>query len=366
MNSRPRIGIDARLLHQTGVGVYIRNLLEQLEPYATEFDFVCFVRSEDRYEVQDMYSFVTTRIANERWHSVNEQVGFCATVLRENVDLMHFTYFSYPILYRRPFVCTIHDLTPLLHKTGRASTLSKPLYELKYQALRLVLQNALHNACAIITPSKAVKATILENYAVSQERIHPIYEGVNKRLLKAHAQDLPPTIRKPYMLYVGNYYPHKNVERLIAAMKQVEETCMLVLVGPEDIFAKRLTAQLEASQPALRERIMFLHDVPDGLLAQLYREASALVHPALDEGFGLTLVEAQAFGIPILASDIAVFRELFPDGFTPFDPKSPKAIAYAISQHLRHPQKAAKKPTTSYSFETMAKETVALYQTCLR
>lgn len=365
MSTRPRIGIDARLFSQTGVGVYIRNLLAQLEPYADRYDFVCFVQSEDRYEVQDRYSYLTTRIANQRWHSVNEQVGFLVSVLRERLDLMHFTYFSYPILYRRPFVCTIHDLTPLLHKTGRATSLPKLLYELKHKALRLVLQSALTHACAIITPSKAVKSTILDAFSVPKERIHPIYEGVNERLLKAEPQELPDAIHTPFLLYVGNYYPHKNVRRLVEAMEQVDDSCMLVLVGPEDIFAKRLKVELAVAHPLLEKRVLFLHDVPDGQLAQLYRKASALVHPAIDEGFGLTLAEAQAFGTPILASDIPVFHELFKGAFTPFDPIQTASIARVIAQHLHHPH-ASRRGGSMYSFEAMAKETVDLYRSCLK
>lgn len=365
MRTRPRIGIDARLFSQTGVGVYIRNLLAQLEPYADQYDFVCFVRSEDRYEMQDRYSYLTTRVANERWHSLNEQVGLLLQVLRERVDLMHFTYFSYPILYRRPFICTIHDLTPLLHKTGRATSLPKPLYELKHKALRLVLQSALTNARAIITPSKAVKSTILDTFSVPKERIHPIYEGVNERLLNAEPQELPDTIHTPFLLYVGNYYPHKNVRRLVEAMEQVDDSCMLVLVGPEDIFAKRLKVELAVAHPSLEKRVLFLHDVPDGQLAQLYRKASALVHPAIDEGFGLTLAEAQAFGTPILASDIRVFHELFKDAFVPFDPMQSASIAQVINDHLKKPHRPHK-TTSAYSFKTMAKETVELYRSCLR
>ncbi len=365
MSTRPRIGIDARLFSQTGVGVYIRNLFAQLEPYADQYDFVCFVRSEDRYEMQDRYSYLSTRVANERWHSISEQTTFLLRVLRENLDLMHFTYFSYPILYHRPFICTIHDLTPLLHKTGRATSLPKPLYELKHKALRLVLQSALNNAQAIITPSKAVKSTILNTFSVPENRIHPIYEGVNERLLAAEPQPLPAEIHKPYVLYVGNYYPHKNVRRLIEAMEQVDDGCRLVLVGPEDIFAKRLKEEFAVSHETLSERVLFLHEVPDGMLAELYREASALVHPAIDEGFGLTLVEAQAFGTPILASDIPVFHELFTDAFTPFDPLQPSSIARAITDHLKRPHTPHKK-TSSYSFKTMVKETVALYRSCLK
>src|SRR5688500_2177969 len=129
-----KIGIDARLWSQTGVGRYIRNLVTNLQEIDTKNEYVLFVQKQDlesiRYKVSsNKYTLVPTDI---NWHSVKEQVAFPYLLYKQDLDLMHFPYFSLPILYNRPFVITLHDLIIHHFSTGKASTLPVPLYKLKH------------------------------------------------------------------------------------------------------------------------------------------------------------------------------------------------------------------------------------------
>src|SRR3989344_401010 len=104
-----RIGIDARLLTQTGVGVYTRNLLEELGTLADpSLSFYIYIRAEDAAELPSLPANFIIRTVNAQWHSFTEQTLFLAQLSRDNLSLMHFCYFSFPILYNRPFVITIH------------------------------------------------------------------------------------------------------------------------------------------------------------------------------------------------------------------------------------------------------------------
>src|SRR5260221_5744530 len=94
-----KIGIDARLWNETGVGRYIRNLVAELEKIDTKNKYVLFVLSKDKETVQS--SIVNSKwsiaIADVRWHSVTEQIKLSRILKKENLDLMHFPYFSVPL-----------------------------------------------------------------------------------------------------------------------------------------------------------------------------------------------------------------------------------------------------------------------------
>src|SRR5687768_2081128 len=118
-----KIGIDARLWNETGVGRYIRNLVWQLGKIDKENEYVLFVNSGARVQGQEFsherFKIVETNI---RWHTVSEQMQFPRLLENENLDLVHFPYFSVPIYYKGPFVITIHDLIINHFPTGKAST----------------------------------------------------------------------------------------------------------------------------------------------------------------------------------------------------------------------------------------------------
>lgn len=363
-STKPRIGIDARLMTQTGVGVYIRNLLYYSDLNLTSrASVVCFVRDEDLALFQKLYPHLDYKIANERWHTMSEQTTFLRRIQNANLDLMHFTYFSFPIAYLRPYISTIHDLTPLLFKTGAASTQRASIYEIKHRVLYQVLRQAVSRAAYVITPSQSVKNEIISVFTPRlTDKIVPIYEGQNKLLLQTKAsRRLEKSISTPYFLYVGNFYPHKNIENLIKSWMPMNQRIRLVLVGPDDMFARRIKSQLREEGADVVERVHFIHDATDADLVYLYTHARALVHPSLAEGFGLTVAEALAFKTPVLASDIPVFQELFAGSFIPFNPKDPQDMQRVLEGFVNGTMRAKKNSHEAYSFETMARQTFDLY-----
>ena len=141
-----KIGIDCRLWNETGVGRYIRNLVENLLVLDTKNEYVLFMRSEDSKKCKVQGARPKIIEVDIRWHSVEEQVKFPQVLNKENLDLMHFPYFSVPIWYKKPFVVTIHDLIIHHFPTGKASTLPKPLYTVKHLAYKHVSAQAIKKA----------------------------------------------------------------------------------------------------------------------------------------------------------------------------------------------------------------------------
>ncbi|OGK17946.1 hypothetical protein A3G67_04830 [Candidatus Roizmanbacteria bacterium RIFCSPLOWO2_12_FULL_40_12] len=359
-----KLGIDARLYRQTGVGVYVRNLLYylgsnlpsdvQVYIYLTERDFDTASFKEKNF---------IKRKANFQWHTFSEQTGFLKTILADNLDLMHFTYFSYPILYRRSFISTVHDLTPYLFKTGRSSTKNILLYKLKHFFFTRILKSQIKNAKAIITPTQAVKNQILKHFSNKYEKkIHAIYEGLNEELLQIKENtDLKKSFSEDFMVYIGNFYPHKNVERLIKAFTRINKDIQLVLAGPDDFFARRIQRLIiEFGQT---KRIIFYKNPTLSDLVFFYKHAKALINPSLSEGFGLPMIEALYYNCPILGSDIEVFQEVLNKNYRSFDPYNDASMSYAISSFLEKPTNNSNKELLKkYSFEKMTKETTDLYK----
>ncbi|MDA1316419.1 MAG: glycosyltransferase family 1 protein [bacterium] len=355
-----KIGIDARLYDQTGVGTYIRNLLHYLSLSPPDsLQYYVYALPEDVSRINLPPNKFIVRPVDAKWHSFAEQTTFYSALMKDNLDLMHFTYFSYPVAYSRPFMATIHDMTPLLHKTGQASTHNPLWYELKHRIFTYVLSSQIKHARAIITPTKAVKEQIVSWYGQSIEnKIHPIYEGVHYELMTATENtSLAKKYPKPFYLYVGNFYPHKNVERLIEAWQDISVN--LLLVGPDNMFSQKLKDSIETKKIT---NISFNHTATTEDLVFFYKHASALVNPSLSEGFGLPLIEAAYFNCPVIASDIPVFKELLGDGYSAFDPISIEDIHQKIKLQNSNVKTSKNQLLEKFSFEKMTQEIVTLYE----
>ena len=172
------IGIDARLWSQTGVGRYIRNLIKHLSLIDKKNNYCLFVRAEDSGEIKSQVQNSRFKIieADIPWHSIKEQLVFPKILNRESLDLMHFTYFSVPIFYKKPYILTVHDLTLNHFKSGKASTKNFLIYNAKRSAYLYVMKKASKNAMNIIAVSKSTKHELVDHLGISENRITVIYE----------------------------------------------------------------------------------------------------------------------------------------------------------------------------------------------
>lgn len=376
-----RIGIDARLWNETGVGRYIRNLIKELQRIDIVNEYVLFVLSRDCENVKSQISNhkFQVKTADVHWHTIKEQLEFPKILKKGNLDLMHFPYFSVPVFYNGKFVVTIHDLILHHFPTGKASTLPSFIYWLKHVGYKFVISQAAKKAKMIITVSDATKEMIIKDLNVPKEKIVITYEGIDSRI-KIQDSRIKNLYGK-YFLYVGNAYPHKNLERLIKAFSNIKNplrlrsgraisNIKLILVGKEDYFYKRLEEKVKKMD--LESKIEFKHNVSDEELSVLYKNALALVLPSFMEGFGLPVLEAMNNGCLIVASDIPVFREIANDIPLYFNPTDThelsnmlESIAYGRQKDLRERKEKGKIQAKKFSWEKTAKETLKIYQSCL-
>ena len=376
----------------TGIGRYVQNLVENLLEIDKENSYVLFVKDDRTEEIENLkikYSFKIDNLklkiipSKVQHYSFKEQVALPVLIRKEKLDLMHFTHFNVPVFYRGKYIVTIHDLIKHSSRGMTTTTRSSWFYWLKYLGYKLVFSQAVKKAKKIITPSQFVKNEVIKEYGVKPGKVVVTYEGVDEKLKakseerKTMVQNLKLLeryeIKKPYLLYVGSVYPHKNVERLIEAVKLLNNKYLtsdilhitLVIVCARNVFSERLrnkVVQMEA-----QEFVNLAGFVPDEDLAVLYKEAEAFVFPPLLEGFGLPGLEAMSVGCPVLCSNIPVLREVYGEAALYFDPLNPEEMAKkmveVIDQKGKRDKMAekGKRQAEKYSWSKMAKEILKVY-----
>ena len=376
-----RIGIDARLFYQTNVCKYITNLIKNLQEIDYKNDYVLFVKNEDYENVKFQISSRQGRNkfqiikADIKWHSIEEQIKFPYILERENLDLVHFPYFSVPILYKRPYIITIHDLIIHHFPTGKASTLPGHLYILKILVYKYVIKRAAQKAKKVISVSNSTKEEIMDHLKIPQDKIKVIYEAADQQISNPKSQianksiNTKSKIQNPkYFLFVGNVYPHKNTERMIKAfeilLKYFPDT-LLFFAGKQDYFYTRLEKIIK--DEGLANNVRLLGFVQDENLAALYKNAVALVVPSLMEGFGLPALEAMANKCLVLASSIPALKEVCQKNAIYFDPYDIDDIAGKMKMaYLKDFDgeiiERAFERSKELSCEKMAEETLRVYE----
>ncbi len=362
-----KIGIDARFWNETGVGRYIRGLVDNLQIIDKKNQYFIYLLEREYNQIQLSQNFhkVKTQIS---WHSLAEQVLLPSFYKKFALDLVHVPYFSVPIFTPKPFIFTLHDLTISRFATGRASSRSRPIYFLKWLAYKQVLRQAIFGSQKIIVPSETVKKELIATYPHAANKVKVIYES--GELENIHQGS---TVRENnYLLYVGNAHPHKNLEKLLLAFKLLVSEfsdLKLVLIGKEDFFYKRLHKEMITAE--LSDKVKIYSNIDNSSLGSWYKNAICLVFPSLSEGFGIPGLEAMWQKCPVVASDIEVFHEIYGSAAHYFDPYDSQDIARKIKavmidtklrQHLIRNGTAR---AQTYSWKRMAIQTLAIYESCV-
>ncbi|MDO8462911.1 MAG: glycosyltransferase family 1 protein [bacterium] len=335
-----RIGIDARLYgveSGTGIGRYTQELLAQfagLPQTHAMMEFVVFLQAAGYREFVCPNEHWTKVLADFRPYSVAAQTHFPRVIRNAHVDFMHFTHFDHPRVYRAPFIVTIHDLILLNHPSARASTLGPLRFRVKFAMYQRILAHAVHESFRILTPSQTVKDQIVKRFGVLPEKVIPTYLGIDHRGggSTSGAGERRNRAVPPYLLYIGNAYPHKNVEQLIRVMPEARKRIpglRLVLVGREDDFSRRLRREVVAHDFP-HDAVVFFGPATDEERTQLLRGAAAYVTASFDEGFALPPVEALALDTPVIASDIPIHREILADAALFFTKNNDKSLVEQI------------------------------------
>ncbi|PIZ54048.1 hypothetical protein COY25_02595 [Candidatus Uhrbacteria bacterium CG_4_10_14_0_2_um_filter_41_7] len=365
-----QIAIDARFygLEHAGLGRYTVNLIRELTKLDQENQYTLFVW--EKYKDLDLPDNFSIKVVNAKHHSFGEQILLASAIGIGKYDIVHFPHFIVPILnLTTPFIVTIHDLIKNEFDSKETSTLPLWQFAIKNQLYRLDMWWAVNRSRAIISPSKHVKQRIIETYHISGEKIYPIYEGFDSTIteISINSDSLSNQgVIKPYILYVGKSYVHKQVEFIIDELENIPKNVALVLVGEKGIFWERTLARVKNKQ--VLNRVHHLGFVNDAVLASLYQNALCFVSASLDEGFSLPPLEAINLKCPLILSDIPVHREIYQDSAIYFDPRNHSELAEKVRLLAKNSQYFDKQISTgldlikSYNWGSMTKQIINLYQ----
>lgn len=360
------IGIDCRLagIENAGIGRYIEELVREVIKDTT-ITWVLFFQKPHQLTWLEKKDHVRIVIAPVRHYTFQEQLQMPSIFSKEKVDLLHVPHFNIPLLYPGPFVVTIHDLLWHNQRGENMTTLSPLVYSLKYHAYKWVSSSAIKRSRAVLVPARTVKDTILTHIGgIDERKIHVTYEGVDAQWFgtekrKAHKEKI--------LFYTGSLYPHKNVMLVVQALKELTDY-HLYISSSRNVFVD--TFMKVVAEMGMTHRVTHVGRLSDEELRVWYHKSAALVQPSLSEGFGLTGVEALAAGIPVIASDIPIFREIYKDAFIPFDPIYSQSFVEAVKKLENMNTDAlierGKRLAHAYSWSTMAQETLSLYKSVLK
>lgn len=372
-----RIGIDARMYSSafTGIGRYVYELTQRLfqldHPHPHEW--ILFMNDSEYGPFNPPHERVKKVRVNARHYSWKEQVTFCQQLWHERLDLMHFTHFNAPLLYRRPSVVTIHDLTLSFFPGKKMRSL------FHRAAYHWVLNSVIRRSHGVIAVSQHTAEDVQKLLKVPASKVHMIYEAVGKEFRRVEAATVD-AVRRTYaltnafLLYTGVWRDHKNLPRLIEAFARLCSDAAfdgdLVITGRRDPFYPEVEATVRAL--GLEKRVRFTGLAPEQDLVALYSGARVYVLPSLYEGFGLSPLEAMACGTPVVASQAACIPEVCGKGnavfFDPYDVKSiEQAIRKVWFDATLCRQLAARglDRVKDFSWDRMATETLAFYNEVL-
>jgi len=368
-----KILIDGRWILQTGIGRYIYQTLEQVLLQDKKNEYILLVRTKDKDKIKLKATNLSLLPVDIDWYGFSEQTALLKVINAQKPDLVHFTNFNFPLRYKGRFVITVHDLTLLHFQNVRKKLVSKPIYVAKDRVMRVVLRQGIKKAKAIFVPSEYVKEDIAKSYKVRRTKITVVHEAASTALKRSKVELAELGINKPFLLYVGNAYPHKNLERLILAFGELVTKYMLdyqlVIAGRKDDFHQQLEEEVQKS--GLAQRVVFTDFVTDAQLVGLYKNAATYVFPSLSEGFGLPGLEAMSYGVPVISSNATCLPEVLGDAAIYFKPKSVGSIAKTISQVLADKELQAKMikkgyaQVKKYNWRKTAKITLEVYEKTL-
>jgi len=352
-----RIGIDARFYGPLGKGLgrYTQEVVDNILKIDQTNEYVIFLGQDNFDELIIKQANAKKVLADVRWYGLAEQLVMPFLIAREHLDLMHFPHFNVPVFCPTKFVVTVHDLILTKFPTMRATTLGPVLYFIKNLFYRIIISHAVWRAKKVIAISEFTKQDIIEQFKVKADKIVVTYEGA-ANLARGNdslfAAKLDPDetlsdyqIDEPYLLYVGNAYPHKNLESLIKVFKAINQqqpNIKLVLVGRDDYFysrlknyAKQLNLWTEHDSQTLKTPVIFPGYVPDQKLEILFKRSLAYVFPSKYEGFGLPPLEAMSRGCPVVSSDKTSLPEILGTAALYFDPYDEKDMTNKILKIIK-------------------------------
>jgi glycosyltransferase involved in cell wall biosynthesis len=348
---RVAVDLTPAFVGTTGVARYAHELTSALRGEGIDVAGWAVGRTERPVTAGVTHIRVPLRVVQRSWRLLGRPR---AETLVSGADLVH-SLDLVPPPTRLPLVATVHDLVALEHPDLH------PRRAVEQQRQRLA---NLDDVDAVLADSKAT-ADALVRHGIDAALISVVPLG-----LTALPGPGTPLVREPFLLAVGSVAPRKGLDVLIQAFAAADAPgVVLAIAGPPERESASLDAL--ARRVGVQDRLQWLGQVDDVALATLYRDAVALCFPSRAEGFGLPVLEAMGAGLPVVASDLDVIRELTGDAAVLVSPDDVDALRVGLERVVNDAdlrqrlQRAGKERATVFTWAATARATVTAYHAAM-
>jgi glycosyltransferase involved in cell wall biosynthesis len=334
------IGFDVRRIEAFGVGTYIKNLIRAFARRGPGHEYILVGDRKAQAALAGLpgnFRFVSSE---RGYNTLDNHLRFQFLLREISPDLFHVPHRVVPYFMPCPYVVTVHDLDKIIFPEAFGSRLRA---EVRFRLVR----RGLLRAERVITVSQATRRDLTRLIGVPDDRIEIVPNAIDQQFLLTDSEaDCRLALDRyqvdyPFLLYVGNIQPQKNLPRLVEAFAVVQaeldqhpryRDLRLLIIGDY------LTAHPDLRRSVIRSRVQhkvrFLGFVPVDVLRIFYRTAEAFVFPSLYEGFGLPPLEAMAQGTPVVTSNVSSLPEVVGDAAVLVNPEHVFEIARGIRQVL--------------------------------
>ena len=363
------IGIDVRKIGDFGIGTYIRNLIGGLAAEGGGHDYL-LLRSRGT-DPRTLPPGMESRVERAGLYSPMEPFKLGRSARVAGLDLLHCPHYVTPFMAGCPLAVTIHDLIHLLFPEYLPGAAAR-------QYASYFLRRAAKRASVIFTVSEWTKADILEHLPAREDNIVVTHNAVDPAMARTPTEEEKESARgrysleEPFVLYVGNLKPHKNLATAVEAFARFRRAA-----GPEWRFViagcdapdAELGGTIDAA--GISDALRFIGFVQWDNLPALYALARIFLFPSIYEGFGLPPLEAMAAGTPVVAANSSSLPEVLGDAALLTDPLDSQSMAEAMEKieseaGLRDELvKRGHERVGRFSWEETCRRTLAGYESAL-
>jgi glycosyltransferase involved in cell wall biosynthesis len=327
------IYLDGMFYRCSGVGRVYENLLSAFAGNADvgEIHTIVPVSHKERFLEQFSHPMIVPTFVGYGPMGFGDLVNKSVSLrsLRGKVRIFFFPGHNVPLFVPGRYIVSVNDVTVF------SPHFRLPWY--RKAGFRRLLSRAVRGAEVVVTISETVKADLVREFGLPPEKIRVIYPWVKEIFFDPPGDaPLPEPLRgKDYILYVGLRIAHKNAEGVLRAfLLLTDDFPELWLVVAGGRYTTPDMVDRWKGDPRLMGRLVEIPDPSDDQIVRLFSGARAFVFPSFAEGFGLPPLEAMASGVPVVCSDIPVFREVYGDAVRYVDPNCAESIAAGIREVL--------------------------------
>ncbi len=303
---------DCLVTQKAGIYYYTKQFIKRvIEQYPNNEYAVLVPKPTQLFDIEEIIVPIKTWLP---FHLRIRSFGAIPKAIKKHqanmvIEMAHFGPFLLPDHIRR--VTCIHDITPLLYPEWHD--------KISHYGHKWTLGKIIKKAEHIIVNSAVTKKDVESYYPASKNKVSIAYPAILSTL-ETHSKSSTP---QKYFLAVGTIEPRKNYLLLLDAFESIaadDQEIKLFIVGHKGWKSANVFDRINNS--AFKDRIIVEGYVNEDRIKLLYKNALAFIFPTLYEGFGMPLLEAMSFGIPIVCSDIDICREVCGDAATYFKNKS--------------------------------------------